>query len=347
MTVPSGESAAGDDWERIRALVAKSLDCEALRGEAIAPGLSAHRFVRVALSNGRSAVARIAPEAGASAGSGPEPPFEGVRAFLETAGLPVPACLARAPGIALLEDLGSQSLESFASRAPRDALIERYREACALVPRLQALASPSVGLPAFERHLSNLLDLKRERTLGVCLESWLGRAPGADEREAVERAFLRIADAVADAPARLAHRDFQSSNLMIADDGRLVMIDLQGALLAPPEYDLVCLLRDSYVALDWDEVVALRDEVRPALPDHPDPETFARRFDLLTIARKSKDLAFFLEAGRRGDARFARFRDTTERYLRGAAERLRPVDPCFEAWCAWLPSRDEGNPCAR
>jgi aminoglycoside/choline kinase family phosphotransferase len=42
-----------------------------------------------------------------------------------------------------------------------------------------------------------------------------------------------------------AHRDFHSSNLMVVD-GRLTMVDWQDARFAPPAYDVVSLLRDSY-----------------------------------------------------------------------------------------------------
>jgi aminoglycoside/choline kinase family phosphotransferase len=109
---------------------------------------------------------------------------------------------------------------------------------------------------------------------------------------------------------------------------RLVMIDLQGAFLAPPEYDLVCLLRDSYLELGDAEVKGHVDRVRPRLPDAPDAETFARRFDLLTLTRKGKDHARFVYAARkRGDARFLRFVPATVRALRSAAARAADRDP--------------------
>ena len=48
------------------------------------------------------------------------------------------------------------------------------------------------------------------------------------------------------------HRDYQSRNLMVVDDGtlRLVWIDFQDALLGPRVYDLVALLNDSYQEFD-------------------------------------------------------------------------------------------------
>ena len=62
----------------------------------------------------------------------------------------------------------------------------------------------------------------------------------------------RLAQRVADLPKGFVHRDYQSRNLMVVDDGklRLVWIDFQDALLGPRVYDLVALLNDSYQEFD-------------------------------------------------------------------------------------------------
>ena len=123
----------------------------------------------------------------------------------------------------------------------------------------------------------------------------------------VREGFARVAQLCADAPERLAHRDFQSANLHVVGDLRtgnttLCMIDLQGAFLAPPEYDLVCLLRDSYVELPPEEVCEQLDRIRPRLPDASDADATRHRFDLLTIVRKGKERSFVVtwRRGRRG-----------------------------------------------
>jgi aminoglycoside/choline kinase family phosphotransferase len=104
---------------------------------------------------------------------------------------------------------------------------------------------------------------------------------------------------------------------------RLVMIDLQGAFMAPPEYDLVCLLRDSYVELDDAVVEAHLARTRTALPDCPDEESFRMRFDLLTLTRKGKDHALFRAvAAERGDDRYLRYLPATRRYLQQASGRV-------------------------
>ena len=82
-------------------------------------------------------------------------------------------------------------------------------------------------------------------------------------REVVVTAFRRIAATCREAPLRLAHRDFQSANLHVrsagAHAGRLVMIDLQGALLAPPAAG------QDLALLEFDEPLDFSSSVRPAV----------------------------------------------------------------------------------
>jgi aminoglycoside/choline kinase family phosphotransferase len=283
----------------------------------------------------------------------PEPPLEPTRAFLEAHGLPVPKRLAGDAGIDLLEDAGSRPLGAFAD-APAAERRALYEEACALVPRLQRLHDPSGRVPAFGRRLdAELLALKARRFCAASLPARLGRAPTAAEQEVVAGAFAAVREAVEAAPLRFAHRDFQAANLLVdaarPRGARLVMIDLQGAFLAPPEYDLVCLLRDSYVVLPDGEWRALAERVRPALPDAPAADAFALRFDLLTIARKSKDHALFHEVAARGDRSWLRFAPATLDYLREAAARLAPRDPRLARFASLLDALDGdgGDACAR
>jgi aminoglycoside/choline kinase family phosphotransferase len=125
------------------------------------------------------------------------------------------------------------------------------------------------------------------------------------------------------------------------------MIDLQGAFLAPPEYDLVCLLRDSYIELPDAEIDDHLEAVRAELPDAPDADTFARRFDLLTLTRKGKDLARFLYAAReRGDRRFLVHAPATVRMLRAAAFRAARRDAALTDLASLIHELPE-SPCAQ
>jgi len=328
--------SAGDPFlgieDELRALVRASTGSDVAQVARLTGGGLAHRrFYRVTLRNGEPATLIARADRGEPApGVLPEPALEPLRTFLEAHGLPVPRRLGgdAARGLDLLEDLGDASLAQLlesADAAQRHAL---FQEACALVPRLQRLADPGGRVPAFGRRLdATLFRVKAQRFAASGLPVLLGRAATAAERDVVFAAFDAVASAAASAPQRLAHRDFQSKNLILRRQPRgLAMIDLQGAFLAPPEYDLVCLLRDSYFVLADDECAAFAKRMRPALPDAPAADVFAQRFDLLTITRKAKDFALFHEVAARGDASWLRYAPATLGYVRRALGRVAGSD---------------------
>jgi aminoglycoside/choline kinase family phosphotransferase len=338
----------------IRQTAESALGTEVGRIEPLTGQLGLRRFFRVTLTSGpvETLVARVdraEDPAGRPAGVPPEPPLGPVRALLERSGLPVPARYGgdEDAGIDLLEDLGDRTLRDTAgetSPAERRAL---YDEACDLVPRLQRIEDPGAGVAAFRRHLdADLFAYKADLFATWALGELAGEASPA-ARASVRAAFDATARAAALAPQRLAHRDLQSANLHLVPGRGLVMIDLQGAFLAPPEYDLVCLLRDSYVDLSDDEVARALARVRPRLPDAPEAEEFARRFDLLTITRKGKDLARFLYAdAARGDDRYLAFVPRTLRMLRAAADRSAAREPGLADFADLCRELREA-PCAR
>ena len=353
MTAPASPGLAELE-AALRRLVEGALGARTARVEWLPGQLGLRRFARLHLAGGGppTLVARIeAPEdpVGRPAGAAPEPPLEPIRALLERAGLPVPARLGGDPaaGIELLEDVGPVALSSAAATADPSERRALYEEACDLVPRLQRVGDPG-GVAAFGRRLdAALLAYKAD----LFCEHVVVPSAGPAAAAAVRAAFGRVAAEIPDAPFRLAHRDLQSANIHVraaAPRGRrLVLIDLQGAFLAPPEYDLVCLLRDSYVELPWDEVARQLARIRPHLPEAPREEEFARRFDLLTLSRKGKDLArFFYAARTRGDGRYLRFAPTTLRYLRAAAARAALRDPALAALAEIVAALPE-DPCAR
>jgi aminoglycoside/choline kinase family phosphotransferase len=353
MGAPATEQATLEPL--IDGAVRACLGVGARRFEWLEGQLGLRRFARVHLEGREPAslIARIdAAEdpAGRPAGAAPEPPLEPIRARLEAAGLPVPARYGGDPatGIDLLEDLGDASLRDVAAESSPGALRALYEEACDLVPGLQRVTDG--GLEAFQRRLdAESFAYKAELFARHGLTA-RGRAATPAEVAAVGAAFARVARAAGEAPERLAHRDLQSANLHVRPGRpagrRLTMIDLQGALLAPPEYDLVCLLRDSYVELDEAELAHQLSRVRPKLPDAPCSEDFEARFDLLTLTRKGKDCARFLFAAReRGDRRFLPYLPATLRALRRAAARAAARDPGYADLAGLIAELPE-QPCA-
>jgi aminoglycoside/choline kinase family phosphotransferase len=76
-------------------------------------------------------------------------------------------------------------------------------------------------------------------------------------------------------------------------DGRLYLIDIQDARLGPDTYDLVSLLRDSYMDIeerDLEELIAYFIALKG---DGRDPSGFRRRFDVMALQRNLKALGTF------------------------------------------------------
>jgi len=355
MTEP--QAALPPDLEQaLRALVRTALGADVCALEPLAGGLGLRRFVRLRTSGEPATlVARIeAPEDPARRPSGlpPEPALEPLRSFLADQGIPVPRSYGRdvARGIDLLEDAGPTPLRDAVATHPEERT-SLYEEACDLVPRYQAARDPG-GLASFRRRLDDaFFAYKADFFARWSLPLALGRAARPSEERAVKEAFAEIGDSLRAAPHRLAHRDLQSANLHVragAPRGaRLIVIDVQGAFLAPPEYDLVCLLRDSYVELPDAELVHQIERIRPRLPDAPAADELARRFDRLTLTRKGKDHALFLyTAETRGDRSYLAFLPATARYLRAAAARVARDGPAL-ARLAEIVAALPDSPCAR
>jgi hypothetical protein len=310
--------------------------------------LGLRRFFRVVLATGpvSSLVARVErpdDSAGRPSSVPAEPPLEPIRALLARHGLPVPARYGgdTDSGIELLEDVGDESLDRAVAGASTEQRRTLYESACDLVPRLQSISDPG-GVAAFERRLDDALFAYK----ADLFNTWILEDRRSASRDTVAAVFALAARDCARAPYRLAHRDFQSANLHRIPGRGLVMIDFQGAFLAPPEYDLVCLLRDSYVDLSEEAVAHQVARIRPRLPDSPSRDDFERRFDLLTLTRKGKDLARFLyAAATRGDRRYLAYVPRTLRLLQEASTRCAARDArlhAFEDLCHEL--RD--LPCA-
>jgi aminoglycoside/choline kinase family phosphotransferase len=117
---------------------------------------------------------------------------------------------------------------------------------------------------------------------------------------ALAEEWRRLAEELASEPRVLCHRDYHSRNLML-HDGRLYIIDFQDARLGPDTYDLVSLLRDSYVDLTEpvvEELIAYfialkRSSGTTTDAWHTWEADFRRRFDVMALQRNLKALGTF------------------------------------------------------
>jgi aminoglycoside/choline kinase family phosphotransferase len=97
---------------------------------------------------------------------------------------------------------------------------------------------------------------------------------------------------LAEEPRVLCHRDYHSRNLML-HQSQLYIIDFQDARMGPDTYDLVSLLRDSYVDLPEQTVDELLAYFLALKGLTGTEREFRRRFDLMALQRNLKALGTF------------------------------------------------------
>lgn len=228
-----------------------------------------------------------------------ELPFVNVHRYLSAIGIRVPQILRydEPAGMMVLEDLGDVTFEQALEGGKHQARL--YTEAVQLLARLRVHAekNPDPSCLAFTRDFDeDLYDWELHHFREWGLEAWSGQKPSASERAFLDRTFRDIAQRLAEAPRGFTHRDYQSRNIMVKN-GELIVIDFQDALRGPRQYDLVALLRDSYVELDDAFVDQMLDvylaEFEAAGGERMDAKAFKDFFHLLTVQRKLKDAGRF------------------------------------------------------
>jgi aminoglycoside/choline kinase family phosphotransferase len=263
----------------------------------------------------------------ASKGDAPtELPFVNVHRYLTRLGIRVPRILSydEPAGMMVLEDLSDETFEKAQAAGDRHGW---YLKAVELLASLRARAERDLdpGCLAFTRAFDvELYDWELHHFREWGLEAWSGKQPTAEERAELDSIFQRIAHQLAAAPRGFTHRDYQSRNLMVKH-GELVVIDFQDALLGPRQYDLVALLRDSYVELDRGFVDAMLDAYLVAFEketkERVDGKAFKRFFELLTVQRKLKDAGRFEYINRvKGNPGFLVSIPASLRYVKAALD---------------------------
>ena len=224
----------------------------------------------------------------------PELPFLNVHRYLEGLGVRVPRIYldAHARGFVVLEDLTDRTLEAALEGGDRRRI---YAAAVDQLARLRAGAEarPDPACLAWSRGFDfELYQWEFDHFLEYGMFARGSTATDA-ELQALRVAFAEISRELAAAPRSFTHRDYQSRNIMVLPSGEQVVIDFQDALQGPRQYDLVCLLRDSYVELDRPLIDELLARYCAAL-GIADVPGFVAFFDLLTVQRKLKDAGRFV-----------------------------------------------------
>jgi aminoglycoside/choline kinase family phosphotransferase len=251
-------------------------------------------------------------------------PFANVAELMQRIPLPVPMILGHsdALGIIALQDLGDVTLQAHVGAASTDEHAALYHRAVALIELLQRRGAEL----ASERFVPFSIAFDVEKLtweLEFFTKHFVAgyravQLPDA-HRAALAQEWSEIARELASEPRVLCHRDYHSRNLMLSD-GSLYIIDFQDARMGPDTYDLVSLLRDSYVDISdvsTERLIAYFLAEKGRTMSAGDPDEFRRRFDLMALQRNLKALGTFgYQTITRRNPVYIQYMPRTLRYVR-------------------------------
>jgi aminoglycoside/choline kinase family phosphotransferase len=241
--------------------------------------------------------------------------------------VPIPKVLGHADdlGVLALEDLGDVTLQAHLGAASASEHAALYRQAVALIATLQRrgdeLVSPDY-LPYGIAFDVEKLTWELDFFIKHFVEAYRGIVIAPAARDELRREFGELIRVLAAERRVLCHRDYHSRNLML-HGGTLYMIDFQDARMGPDTYDLVSLLRDSYVDLPDRTVDELLAYFLALKGETGGEREFRQRFDLMALQRNLKALGTFgYQTTARRNPVYIQYIPRTLRYVRDNLGRL-------------------------
>lgn len=292
-------------------------------------------YYRVAAGSGKTFVLMAMPEGKMSVSEEitnlkekpAELPYINVQKYLAGLGLPVPKIIhfSEKDRWLILEDLGDTKLWDVVANASPKERLRWYKKAIDLLIELQNktfadLNTSRMKPPGMLPCIAVLRSFDATLFNWEFDHFWEHYFKLKSEGEKIfKKETRKITEELCELPQSFTHRDYQSRNLMVRGN-QLTMLDFQDALMGPKVYDLVCLLRDSYVDLtpQLEELIHYYCE-----QSGEDPKEFRRAFDLQTVQRKLKDAGRFVFIDRvKKNPNFLPFIPTSMGYVKQALERL-------------------------
>src|SRR5262245_6707982 len=271
-------------------------------------------------------------------------PFANVAELMQNVPLPVPTILGHSDelGILALQDLGDITLQAHLGAASTAEHAALYRQAVAFIHLLQRRGAELQSdrfVPYSVAFDVEKLTWELEFFLKHFVLGYRNAQVSAASRAALAQEFSSIVDELAAEPRVLCHRDYHSRNLMLRE-GSLYIIDFQDARMGPDTYDLVSLLRDSYLDItdgQLDDLVAYFLALRAGTPGEQDAAAFRRRFDLMALQRNLKALGTFgYQTITRRNPVYIQYMPRTLRYARTNLERYARFGRLHELLAAYV-----------
>ncbi len=196
-----------------------------------------------------------------------------------------PKIIAKSPkeGLLLQEDLGDLTLErKFWENQNQELSLPFYKMAIDEIIKIHYPASLNkTDCVAFKVAFDiEKFTWELNYALKYLLQELCEISFSDSELKALHTDFNTIASILHNEPKFISHRDYHSRNLMIKH-GKMRVIDFQDARMGPVQYDLVSLLRDSYVDLNPDIADHIMKYYLSERSKHYEPIKDLKHFDII------------------------------------------------------------------
>lgn len=222
-------------------------------------------------------------------------PFISIARTLSENGVRAPEILAfdLEQGFALLEDFGDALLLDDIESERTEG---HYRSAINTLQSMQTCPTDTPNLPTFD---AAFMHQEIQLFCVWFLEQWLGITPSHAEDHMLGNIFTYLVDTILNQPTCFIHSDYHSRNLALIGPIQAPMIgvlDFQDAMIGPFTYDLVSLLKDSYVKTPDITCLARLNYFYEHMPRQQatwSRDAFEHAFHLMGLQRHLKVLGIF------------------------------------------------------
>ncbi|MEK9628311.1 MAG: phosphotransferase [Nitrospinota bacterium] len=256
-----------------------------------------------------------------------DPDFNYLQKFLKEMNIPVPDIFRfdDERGLMFLMDCGDTHLADKVETEPEE-INHWYQKAIDIIVAFHTRATenlksdcPAYGLFFDEEKLMWEMDFMLEHYVHGMLKNNLV----AGEKDQLRESLASLCKTLSEQERVFTHRDYHSRNIMV-HNGMLRVIDFQDARMGPCQYDLVSLLKDSYIVLE--------DPVREELLQYYinrmkqngkdiDMDSFRKIFDWMSVQRNLKAVGTFAyQSTKLGNDRYLQYIEPTLEYVRRTLE---------------------------
>ena len=263
----------------------------------------------------------------------PEPNFNCIQKFLKEMDIPVPDILRfdAERGLLFLVDCGDTHLVDKIEAEPKN-IVYWYQKAIEIIVAFHTRATenltpdcPAKNLFFDEEKLMWEMDFMLEHYVHGMLKNVLS----FDEKNKTREALGTLCKSLSDQNRVFTHRDYHSRNIMIHND-KLKVIDFQDARMGPCQYDLVSLLKDSYIVIEESvrkELLEYYIECMQRYGRDIKRDPFYKIFDWMSVQRNLKAIGTFAyQAKILGNDRYLQYVEPTLEYVRKTLENRRDLE---------------------